>query len=74
MKNKSFITYPRTKIGFDNPNIQVIDAPIKVRLKSFITGYLEDRNELPSASYIQSIFGISEHDAEMALHFYGDSK
>ncbi|MFJ8064882.1 hypothetical protein ACIQYS_09635 [Psychrobacillus sp. NPDC096426] len=74
MKSKSFIIYPRSKIDVENPNIQVIDAPIKVKLKAFITSYYEDRNELPSVSYLQSIFGISQLDAEMALHFYGDSK
>lgn len=74
MKSKSFIVYPKTKIDISDPRIEIIDAPIKVRLKAFISGYIEDYNEPPTTRYIQSIFNISESDAEMALHFYGNSK
>lgn len=74
MKTKSFIIYPRTKIDVANPKIEVIVPPIKVKLKAFITGYMEDRNELPSVSYLQSVFEISIEDAEMALSLYGGSK
>ena len=70
---KSFIIYPRTKIEVDDPILQVIDAPIKVKLKAFITGYLQDYGELPTAQYIQSLFSISALDADMAIHLYGNS-
>lgn len=74
MKSTSFIVYPRTKIDIEDPRLQVIDAPIKTKLKAFITGYLQDYSELPTTQYIQSIFGISKSDAEMAIHLYGNSK
>lgn len=73
MKSKSFILYPRTEIDIDNPSIEIVDAPIKDKLKAFISGYIEDYNEEPTIQYLQLIFGISELDAEMALYFYGNS-
>ncbi|WP_342441767.1 hypothetical protein MHB65_22240 [Lysinibacillus sp. FSL K6-0075] len=72
-QSKSFIIYPRTKIDTEDPRLQVIDAPIKVKLKAFISAYLQDYSEMPTTQYIQSIFGISELDAEMAIHLYGNS-
>lgn len=74
VKSKSFIIYPKSKIAINDPRLQVIDASIKSKLKVFITGYLQDYGELPTIQYIQSIFGISELDAEMAIHLYGNSK
>lgn len=72
-QSKSFIIYPRTKIDLDDPRLQVIDGPVKNKLKAFISGYIEDYNEMPTTQYIQSIFGISELDAEMAIHLFGNS-
>jgi len=70
---KSFIVYPRTKIDVADPRLQIINAPIKEKLKSFISSYHEDYGELPTAQYIQSLFSISALDAEMAIHLYGNS-
>lgn len=70
MKSKNFIIYPKVKIDSSNENIQMIDAPIKTKLKAFITGYMEDYGESPSVEYLQSVFSISQQDAEMALVLY----
>lgn len=67
MKSKSFIIYPKTKIAINNPIIEIVEAPIKEKLKSFITGYIQDYREAPTVEYLQSIFDISEQDAHMAL-------
>ncbi|WP_342538473.1 hypothetical protein MKY15_20735 [Sporosarcina sp. FSL K6-1540] len=69
---KEFIVYPKTKIDISNPNVQIIDAPLKVKLKAFVTGYREDHGELPSIERIQSIFQISKQDAEIALTLFGN--
>lgn len=72
-QSKSFIIYPRTKIDIDDTRLQVINAPIKVKLKAFITGYLQDYGELPTPQYLREIFSISELDAEMAIRLFGNS-
>lgn len=69
---KEFLVYPRTKIDASNPNVQIIEAPLKVKLKAYITGYREDHGELPTIERIQSIFQISEQDAEIALTLFGN--
>lgn len=68
---KEFIIYPKTKIEVTDPNLVIVDAPVKVKLKSFITGYREDYGELPSIERLTSIFSVSEQDAHIALTLYG---
>lgn len=68
---KNFIIYPETKIEANDPNLVIVDAPIKVKLKSFITGYREDYGELPSIERIVSLFHVTEQDAHIALTLYG---
>lgn len=67
---KNFIVYPKTKI-VSNENIEIVDAPLKVKLKAFISGYREDYGELPSIERLKSTFSISEQDAHIALTLYG---
>ncbi|WP_010170134.1 hypothetical protein [Bacillus coahuilensis] len=71
MKRKDFIIYPKTKIDIKDDMFKVVDAPIKVQLQAFITGYIEDYGESPSIKYLQSVFRITEQDAEIALYLYG---
>ncbi|WP_438310850.1 hypothetical protein [Sporosarcina sp. FA9] len=68
---KNFIIYPRTKIDMTEPLIEIVEAPLKVKLKAYITGYQEDYGELPTTERIRSIFDISNQDAEMALVVFG---
>lgn len=74
MQSKKFIVYPKTKLAVDNPHIEIIDAPIKTKLKAYVTGYLEDYGELPAIDSIRSVFNISKQDAEMALVIYGSTR
>ena len=69
---REFLVYPKTKIDISNPNIKIIEAPLKVKLKAFVTGYREDHGDLPSIERIRSIFQISEQDAEIALTLFGN--
>lgn len=69
---KEFLVYPKTKIDISNPNIQIVEAPLKIKLKAYITGYREDHGELPTIERIQSIFQISVQDAEIALTLFGN--
>lgn len=70
MNSKSFIVYPKTRIDTSDENIKRVEASTKDKLKSFISGYIEDYGEAPALSYIQSLFHISKQDAEMALSLY----
>jgi hypothetical protein len=70
LERKDFIIYPKTEIDINDDMFKVVDAPIKVKLKAFITGYIEDYGEPPSIKYIQSIFRITELDAEIAWFLY----
>ena len=67
---KEFIIYPKTKIAESNPTIKIVEAPRKFKMRAYITGYHEDYGELPSIEQIQSIFRVSEQDAEIALVVY----
>jgi len=67
---KEFLVYPKTKIAESNETIQIVEVPLKVKLKAFVTGYREDHGELPSIERIQSIFPISKQDAEIALTLF----
>ncbi|MEK4403471.1 hypothetical protein MKZ26_03370 [Sporosarcina sp. FSL K6-6792] len=69
---REFLVYPKTKIEISNPNIKIIEAPLKVKLKAYITGYKEDHGELPSIERIQSIFQISKQDSDIALTLFGN--
>lgn len=68
---KEFIIYPKTKIEESNPAIKIVEAPRKVKMRAYITGYREDYGELPSIEQVRSIFRVSEQDAEIALVVYG---
>ncbi len=70
---KTFIVYPKTKINMDDPYYEKVDTTLKIKLKTFITGYIEDYGESPSITYIQSIFNISKLDVEIALSLYGSA-
>ncbi|WP_342505650.1 hypothetical protein [Sporosarcina sp. FSL K6-2383] len=69
MKNE-FIIYPKTKIETTDPKVVILEAPRKVKMKAYITGYTEDYGELPSIEQVRSIFRVSEQDAEIALVVY----
>lgn len=68
---KEFMIYPRTKIDMTDPNIEIVEAPLKVKLKAYITGYREDYGELPSIERIKSLFNVSDQDAHIALTLFG---
>lgn len=71
---KSFIIYPPTKIETSNHSVRIVEAPIKIKLKAFITGYIEDYLEMPSPEKIASLFNISVADANISLMMYGENK
>lgn len=66
MKRK-FIVFPKTEIHIDDKSIEIVNTPLKLKIKSFIISYKEDFKELPSIETLQSIFRISKMDAHMAL-------
>ncbi|GAA0347560.1 hypothetical protein GCM10008931_43560 [Oceanobacillus oncorhynchi subsp. oncorhynchi] len=69
---KNFITYPKTEIPVNSPEIEVVEVPLKEKMKIFITGYVEDYLELPTVEYIQQLFKVHEQDAHMAIVIYGN--
>lgn len=58
----------------DDPYYEIVDITLKVKLITFITGYVEEYEKLPSITYIQSIFKISKLDVEIALLLYGSRR